>query len=163
MAHDHAADSYEDPRLPKKERLRYMTAVRYSETSGSILYRAASAQGLQFGTWLREAAVRESLRVLGLLPEQTPPMNPKNLKPCGANVLIRRRKSEAQTESGIHLPTKERETTIYCEVLAVGPECGRAKPGDTIVVVPLAGLELDVDDMAVIAEKDVLAVVTEAA
>jgi co-chaperonin GroES (HSP10) len=90
-------------------------------------------------------------------------MNPTNLKPCGPNVLIRRKKTEAATASGIVLPGKERETTIYCEVLAVGEEVKRAQPGDTIVVVPMAGLDLDEDDMCVIAEKDVLAVVTEAA
>lgn len=162
MAIDRTPNESVSPTPKQTKRVRMMLSTRCSSPELDVIYRAARLRGRRLATWIREGALERSRQVLAYALIENP-MDPKNLKPCGANVVIRRKKTEAQTASGIVLPGKERETTIYCEVLAIGPECSRAKPGETVIVVPLAGLDLDVDDMAVIAEKDVLAVVTDAA
>jgi co-chaperonin GroES (HSP10)/predicted DNA-binding protein (MmcQ/YjbR family) len=133
-----------------------------------LIYRAARARGLRLCTWIREGALERSRQVLSYHQTHTP-MTPKNtklskrLKPTAANVLIRRKMTEEKSAGGILMPESERQTKIYCEVLAVGPDVQCTQAGDEIVVSTMAGLQLGEDDMAVIPQKDVLAVVEQAA
>ena len=109
-----------------------------------MLYRAGMKDGMRLGTWLREAAVRESLHILGLsaVTQAKQPMKQDKLVPCGANVLISRKVEEEKSKGGVILPNSERETPFYVRVLDVDPDVKVTKKGDRIAVSRLAGVSL---------------------
>ncbi len=93
------------------------------------------------------------------------------LKPLGDRVVVKPRKKEDMTSSGIVLPDTASEKPQEGSVLAVGP--GRVldngkrvemevKSGDTVLFAKYAGTEvkLDGEDYLVIREADLLAVLT---
>ena len=93
-----------------------------------------------------------------------------SLKPLGDRVVVRPRKKEEMTSSGIVLPDTASEKPQEGSVLAVGP--GRVldngkrvemevKSGDTVLFAKYAGTEvkLDGEEYLVIREPDLLAIV----
>jgi chaperonin GroES len=94
------------------------------------------------------------------------------LKPLGDRVVVRPMQREEVTKSGIVLPDTAKEKPQRGEVLAVGP--GRTtdkgdrvdmdvKVGDQVLFAKYAGTEfkLDDDELLILSEKDILAVVSE--
>jgi chaperonin GroES len=94
-----------------------------------------------------------------------------SLKPLGDRVVVKPKAKEEMTRSGIVLPDTASEKPQEGEVLSVGPgrvlENGKriemeVKAGDTVLFAKYAGTEvkLDGDELLVIREGDLLAVVT---
>ena len=94
------------------------------------------------------------------------------LKPLGDRVVVRPMQREEVTKSGIVLPDTAKEKPQRGEILAVGP--GRTtdkgdrvnmevKAGDQVLFAKYAGTEFKLDDeeLLILSEKDILAVVTE--
>jgi len=94
------------------------------------------------------------------------------LKPLGDRVVVRPMQREEVTKSGIVLPDTAKEKPQRGEVLAAGP--GRVtdkgdridmdvKVGDQVLFAKYAGTEfkLDEDELLILSEKDILAVVSE--
>ena len=94
------------------------------------------------------------------------------LKPLGDRVVVKPLSREEVTKSGIVLPDTAKEKPQEGKVIAVGP--GRTldngqrvnmelKEGDRILFAKYAGTEFkrDDDELLILSEKDVLAVVTE--
>ncbi|MSQ23098.1 MAG: co-chaperone GroES [Chloroflexi bacterium] len=96
----------------------------------------------------------------------------QSLTPLGDRVVVKPINKEEMTKSGIVLPDTAQEKPQEGEVLAVGP--GRVldngqripmelKQGDRIVYAKYAGTEVKVeeDDLLVLAERDILAVLVK--
>ena len=94
-----------------------------------------------------------------------------NLKPLGDRLIVRAVEEEAATPSGIVLPDTAKEKPLKGKVLAVGDgkleDDGRRIPldvaaGDEVVYSKYGGTEIVVDgeDLLVLRESDVLAIVT---
>jgi chaperonin GroES len=95
-----------------------------------------------------------------------------SLKPMGDRVVVKPKGREETTKSGIVLPDTATEKPQQGEVIAVGP--GRVldngnraeldvKVGDLVLFAKYSGTEfkLDDDDLLVLSERDVLAVISE--
>jgi len=88
-----------------------------------------------------------------------------NIKPLGDRVLIKRLEAEEKTKSGIVLPGAAKEQPQMAEVLAVGPGTDEVKmevkKGDQVIFSKYAGTEvkLDGEDLILVSQKDILAVV----
>ncbi|MFN0071228.1 MAG: co-chaperone GroES [Chloroflexota bacterium] len=93
-----------------------------------------------------------------------------NLKPLGDRVVVKPKAKEETTRGGIVLPDTASEKPQQGEVVSVGP--GRVldngkrveldvKAGDTVLFAKYAGTEfkLDDDELLILRESDVLAVV----
>jgi chaperonin GroES len=93
-----------------------------------------------------------------------------SLKPMGDRVVVKPKGREEMTKSGIVLPDTATEKPQQGEVIAVGP--GRVldngkradidvKVGDLVLFAKYSGTEfkLDDDDLLVLSERDVLAVI----
>ena len=96
------------------------------------------------------------------------------LRPIDARIVVKKATRQEQTESGIILPdtAAEQGQTATGEVIAVGPGSrsmsGELMPmvikvGDTILYVKYGGTEVEHngEELMVLAEKDVIAVVEE--
>ena len=96
------------------------------------------------------------------------------LQPIDARVVVSQATKQEQTESGIILPdtVSEQSATAQGEVLAVGPGSRSfsgelmtmdVKVGDTIIYQKFGGTEIthNGDDLIILAEKDILAIVIE--
>jgi chaperonin GroES len=94
------------------------------------------------------------------------------LQPLGDRVVVKPSTREEVTKSGIVLPDTAKEKPQEGEVVAVGP--GRVldngqrqqlevKAGDKVLYAKYAGTEfkLDEDDLLILSERDVLAVVND--
>jgi chaperonin GroES len=93
------------------------------------------------------------------------------LKPLGSRVVVKALDREEQTKSGIFLPDTAKEKPQEGKVLAVGPgdrhpDTGERIPvelkeGDRILFQKYAGTEFKLDDeeLLILSEKDVLALV----
>ncbi|MSQ37398.1 MAG: co-chaperone GroES [Chloroflexi bacterium] len=93
------------------------------------------------------------------------------LKPLGSRVVIKPLEREEMTKSGILLPDTAKEKPQEGKVLSVGPgdrhpDTGtriavELKVGDKVLFQKYAGTEfkLDDEDLLILAEKDVLAVI----
>jgi len=94
----------------------------------------------------------------------------KSLQPLGDRVVVKPLDREEVTKSGIVLPETAKEKPQEGEVLAVGP--GRVlddgkrlkldlKKGDRVLYAKYAGTEfkIDEDELLVLSERDVLAIV----
>jgi chaperonin GroES len=98
-------------------------------------------------------------------------MASKTIRPIGDKVVIRAKKEEEKTKSGIVLPaTAEKEKPEQGEVVAVGPgktnDDGKITPmsvkaGDTVLFQKYGPTEvkLDGEDYLVVSESDILAVI----
>lgn len=92
-----------------------------------------------------------------------------NLKPIGDKILVRPVDSEEVTKSGIVLPDTAKEKPQEGEVLAVGSgklEDGKripleVKKGDRVIFAKYGGdeIKLNGEELKIIAESDVLAIV----
>jgi chaperonin GroES len=93
-----------------------------------------------------------------------------SLKPMGDRVVVKPKGREETTKSGIVLPDTATEKPQQGEVIAVGPgrvlENGKradldVKVGDLVLFAKYSGTEfkLDNDDLLVLSERDVLAVI----
>lgn len=91
-----------------------------------------------------------------------------NLRPLGDRVVIKPLPREEVTKSGIVLPDTAKEKPQEGEVLAAGPgrlDEGKRQPmdvkvGDKVLYAKYAGTEfkLDEDELLILSEKDILAV-----
>jgi chaperonin GroES len=86
------------------------------------------------------------------------------IKPLGENVLIKMRKQERKTKSGIVLPdTADDEKPQIGEVIAVGDDSKKikVKAGDKIIFAKYSGTEIKVDneEFLILKSEDILAVV----
>jgi len=95
-----------------------------------------------------------------------------SLKPMGDRVVVKPKGREETTKSGIVLPDTATEKPQQGEVLAVGPgrqlDNGKraeldVKIGDLVLFAKYSGTEfkLDDDDLLILSERDVLAVISE--
>ena len=97
-----------------------------------------------------------------------------NLKPLGDRVVVEHVEQSEKTAGGVFLPDTAKEKPQEGRVLAVGT--GRTldngtklpmdvKPGDKIIYSKYSGSEIKIEgkEYLIISEKDVLAVVTDAA
>ena len=93
-----------------------------------------------------------------------------SLKPMGDRVVVKPKGREEQTRSGIVLPDTAGEKPQQGEVLSVGPgrllDNGKRveldlKVGDTVLFAKYSGTEfkLEEDDLLVLSERDILAVI----
>lgn len=93
------------------------------------------------------------------------------VRPLGDRVLVRPIQREEQTKSGIFLPDTAKEKPQRGEIIAAGS--GRlndegqrlpmdVKEGDHVLFAKYAGTELKIDDedLLILSEKDILAIVT---
>ena len=89
------------------------------------------------------------------------------VKPLGDRVLIKRLDAEEKTKSGIVLPGSAQEKPQMAQVVAVGPGTEEVKmevkEGDKVIFSKYAGNEIKIDgeDLILMAQKDILAVVIE--
>jgi chaperonin GroES len=94
------------------------------------------------------------------------------LKPLGDRVVVKPLSREEVTKSGIVLPDTAKEKPQEGMIIAVGPgrvldNGQRVKPelkdGDRVLFAKYAGTEFkrDDDELLILSEKDILAVVTE--
>ena len=92
------------------------------------------------------------------------------LRPLGGNILVKRLEAETTTKSGIVLPDTAKEKPKRGKVVAIGDgklmDSGErakfsVKKGDEVVFTSYAGTEvkIDGDEMLIMSEDDVLAVV----
>jgi len=92
------------------------------------------------------------------------------LRPLGDKILIKRVEAESKTKSGIVLPDSAKEKPRRGKVLAVGEgkrlDSGERSPlhvkkGDEVIFASYAGTEikLDNEDLMIMSEDDVLAIV----
>ena len=94
----------------------------------------------------------------------------KKLRPLGDRVVVQPTPGEEMTKSGIVIPDTAKEKPQEGTILAVGP--GRVlddgkreqmdlKPGDKVLYAKYAGTEfkLDGEDLLIVSQKDILAVV----
>lgn len=86
------------------------------------------------------------------------------IKPLGDNVLVKIKKQEKRTESGIVLPeTVEDERPQLAEVVAVSDnqEKIKVKEGDRVIFAKYSGTEIKIDreEYLILKSEDILAVV----
>jgi chaperonin GroES len=91
------------------------------------------------------------------------------IKPLADRVVVKMLENEETTKSGIVLPGTAKEKPQMAQVLAVGPggmEDGKeikmeVKVGDKVIISRYAGTEVKLDgqEMTIVSQKDVLAVV----
>ncbi len=92
------------------------------------------------------------------------------LRPLGDKILVKRVEAETKTKSGIVLPDSAKEKPKRGKVIAIGDgkrlETGARAPftvkkGDEVLFTSYAGTEivLEGDELLIMAEEDVLAVV----
>jgi chaperonin GroES len=86
------------------------------------------------------------------------------IKPLGDNVLVKMRKQERKTKSGIVLPdTADDEKPQIGEVMAVGDDSKkiRVKAGDKIIFAKYSGTEIKIDneEYLILKSEDILAIV----
>jgi len=97
----------------------------------------------------------------------------KKLKPLGNKIVVQKLEAKDQTEGGIYLPTGSQEKPLEGTVIAIGPgtlndkgerQAMDVKEGDIVIYSKYAGTEVKVngEDLLVITEADILAVVEEA-
>ena len=98
------------------------------------------------------------------------PQTALKLKPLGSRVVIKALEREEVTKSGLVIPDTAKEKPQEGKVLAVGPgdrdEDGKRIPvelkvGDRVLFQKYAGTEFKLDDeeLLILSEKDILAVV----
>lgn len=93
------------------------------------------------------------------------------LKPLGDRVVLRQLEAEETTKSGIVLPGQNKEKPQQAEVIAVGPGAvvdGKLEPmevkvGDHVIYSRFVGneIKLDDDEVMVVSQKDILAIIEE--
>lgn len=86
------------------------------------------------------------------------------IKPLGDNVLVKMKKQEKKTQSGIVLPdTADDEKPQIGEVVAVGEDSKKikVKAGDKIIFAKYSGTEIKIDneEYLILKSEDILAVV----
>jgi chaperonin GroES len=92
------------------------------------------------------------------------------LRPLGGNILVKRVEAETKTKSGIVLPDSAKEKPKRGKILAIGDgkrlDSGDKAPftvktGDEVLFTSYAGTELKIDgeEVLIMSEEDVLAVV----
>jgi len=93
-----------------------------------------------------------------------------SLKPMGDRVVVKPKSRDETTKSGIVLPDTSTEKPQQGEVLSIGPgrqlDSGKRveldlKVGDTVLFAKYSGTEfkLEDDDLLILSERDILAVI----
>lgn len=83
--------------------------------------------------------------------------------PLENRVVIRRLDHGEMSEGGLlHIPDTVREPRRLSEVLVIGPDVGALKVGDIILTHKYKGVDLELggDQVAILRETDVMAIVT---
>ncbi len=87
------------------------------------------------------------------------------IKPLGKNVLVKMKKQEQKTESGIVLPeTASEDRPQIGEVKAIGEsEKIKVKVGDDVIFAKYSGTEVKIDkqEYLILKSEDILAVVAQ--
>ena len=87
------------------------------------------------------------------------------LEPIGDRVVIKPQNKEDKTDSGIFLPGKDKEKTVFAEVISVGNGKSDVKmevlEGDKIIYSKYSGTEVEIDGETyiILQQSDILAVV----
>jgi len=86
------------------------------------------------------------------------------IKPLGDNVLVKMKKQEKKTQSGIVLPdTADDEKPQIGEVIAVGDDSKKikVKAGEKIIFAKYSGTEIKIDneEYLILKSEDILAIV----
>lgn len=84
----------------------------------------------------------------------------RKVQPRGTRVLLKRRESEHQTQSGILLAQVSEVKYVEGTVIAVGPEVLDLKEGDYVLFDKFATYQ-EIEDLTLIDESDVLAILGE--
>jgi chaperonin GroES len=98
------------------------------------------------------------------------PVSKKKLRPLGDRVVVQPSAREETTKSGIVIPDTAKEKPQEGTLLAVGPgrilddgkrEAMDVKTGDKVLYAKYAGTEfkLDGEDLLIVSQKDILAIV----
>lgn len=84
-----------------------------------------------------------------------------NLKPLADRIVAKSLEAESKTASGIYIPDTAKEKPQIGQVVAVGKEVKEVKKGDRILYTKYGPNEVKLDgqDLLVLKEDDVLAVV----
>ncbi len=83
-----------------------------------------------------------------------------NVKPLGKRVLIKRKKSEKKTDSGLYIPDTAQEKTQEGEIVALGTEGDfPVAIGDRVMFEKYGGTEFEIGDekLLILNVSDVLA------
>jgi chaperonin GroES len=64
------------------------------------------------------------------------------IRPLGDNIIVKPKKEEETSATGIVLSTNNDEQTLTGEVLAVGKDANDIKVGDFVVYAPFSGKEI---------------------
>ncbi|HEU0197768.1 MAG TPA: co-chaperone GroES [Nevskiaceae bacterium] len=94
------------------------------------------------------------------------------LRPLHDRVIVKRLEQESKSKGGIIIPDQAKEKPLKAEVLAVGPgkrtddgklQAVDVKVGDQVLIGKYSGTEvkLDGDDLVVLREDDIMAVITK--
>ena len=86
------------------------------------------------------------------------------LTPLFDKILIKRPEEFSETDGGIIIPETSREKAMNGEVISVGDDVKKVKPGQTIMFAKYAGTDITFDDAnqyLIISERDVLGVMKE--
>ncbi|MDR2456917.1 MAG: co-chaperone GroES [Clostridiales Family XIII bacterium] len=87
------------------------------------------------------------------------------LKPLGDKIVLKKIETEEKTASGIVLPGSAKEDSQIAEVIAIGPGTEKVtievKIGDKVIASKYSGTEIkiDDDDLNIVSQKDILAIV----
>ena len=96
---------------------------------------------------------------MGQTQEEEPMEVP--LTPLFDKILIKRPEEFSETDGGIIIPETSREKAMNGEVISVGDDVKKVKPGQTIMFAKYAGTDITFDDAnqyLIISERDVLGV-----
>jgi chaperonin GroES len=124
----------------------------------------------QFDVRCRAGSFEQPKEVEGPMATETAAAT--NLKPLGDRVVVKPMRREETTKSGIVIPDTAKEKPQRGRIVAIGQgrrdEDGDRIPldvsiGDQVLFAKYAGTEfvLDEEDYLILAEKDILAIVTE--
>ena len=83
------------------------------------------------------------------------------LTPLFDKILIKRPEEFSETDGGIIIPETSREKAMNGEVISVGDDVKKVKPGQTIMFAKYAGTDITFDDAnqyLIISEQDVLGI-----
>ena len=96
---------------------------------------------------------------MGQTEEEEPMEVP--LTPLFDKILIKRPEEFSETDGGIIIPETSREKAMNGEVISVGDDVKKVKPGQTIMFAKYAGTDITFDDAnqyLIISERDVLGI-----
>lgn len=82
-----------------------------------------------------------------------------NIKPLTDNLIIKEKKIEEKSKTGIVLTTNNEEQTLTGEVIATGKDVEEIKKGDKVVYAPYSGKQIG--GMLIISQSDIMGIVAK--